>query len=76
MSKLPLVTGRELEKILLQIGFELKRKKGSHAFYRHGDGRYTTIPHHGGRVISRPLLRQIISQIDISPEEFVNLAGK
>ena len=45
MSKLPLVDARELEKLILYLGFDIIRQKGSHVFYRHTDGRYTTIPH-------------------------------
>ena len=32
MSKLPLVDGKTLEKVLLLLGFEIKRQKGSHFF--------------------------------------------
>jgi len=73
MSKLPLVTSKELEKLIALLGFNFKRQKGSHAFYRHEDGRYTTIPHHKGRMISRPLLRQILKQIDITTAEYIEL---
>jgi len=33
MSKLPLLTAKELSKILLNLGFENKRQKGSHIFF-------------------------------------------
>ncbi|MBI4249271.1 MAG: type II toxin-antitoxin system HicA family toxin [Elusimicrobia bacterium] len=45
------------------------RQKGSHAFYRHPDGRTTTLPHHG-RDIARPLMMEILREAKISPEEF------
>jgi predicted RNA binding protein YcfA (HicA-like mRNA interferase family) len=32
MSRLPLLTAKDLIKILLKLGFELKRQKGSHKF--------------------------------------------
>lgn len=76
MSKLPLITAKHLEKLILLLGFEFKRQKGSHAFYRHEDGRYTTIPHHKGRIISRPLLRSILKQIDITPEQYLELLNQ
>ncbi len=76
MSKLPLVDAKVLEKVLQLLGFEIKRQKGSHIFYRHPDGRYTTIPHHQGRDLSRPLLRCILRQIEVTPEEFIDLLGK
>jgi len=71
MTKLPLVDARDLERLLFSIGFEKTRQKGSHAFYRHPDGRSTTIPHHHGRVISRPLLREILREIELTVEEYV-----
>jgi predicted RNA binding protein YcfA (HicA-like mRNA interferase family) len=73
MSKLPLVDAKTLEKVLLLLGFEIKRQKGSHVFYRHPDGRYTTIPHHKGRDIGRSLLRAVLRQVGITPEEFIEL---
>jgi predicted RNA binding protein YcfA (HicA-like mRNA interferase family) len=51
MSKLPVVSAKALEKILLKLGFEVARQKGSHCFYKHPDGRYTTVPHHPGEDI-------------------------
>ena len=73
MSKLPLITVKNFEKLLFELGFEFKRQRGSHVFYRHPDGRYTTLPHHGNQVISRSLIRQILREIELSPEEFIRL---
>jgi predicted RNA binding protein YcfA (HicA-like mRNA interferase family) len=73
MSKLPLITVKNFEKLLFELGFEFKRQKGSHVFYRHQDGRYTTLPHHGNQVISRSLIRQILREIELSPEEYIRL---
>jgi len=53
MSKLPLLTAKELIKILLKLGFELKRQKGSHKFFQHPDSRTTVIPDHGNEQIDR-----------------------
>ncbi|MDW3210916.1 MAG: type II toxin-antitoxin system HicA family toxin [Reichenbachiella sp.] len=61
---------------LLHLGFEIKRQKGSHVFYRHPDGRYTTLPHHKNRDIGRSLTREILRQINITPEEFIELMKK
>jgi predicted RNA binding protein YcfA (HicA-like mRNA interferase family) len=49
------------------------RQKGSHIFYRHAEGRTTTVPNHAGRDLARPLVREILRQIEISPEEFERL---
>ena len=76
MSKLPLVDAKTLEGLLLYLGFEIKRQKGSHVFYRHPDGRYTTLPHHKGREIGRSLTRAVLRQIELTPEEFIELLVK
>jgi predicted RNA binding protein YcfA (HicA-like mRNA interferase family) len=57
MSKLLITDAITLEKVLIKLGFKLVRQKGSHVFYRHQDGRYTTIPHHGKKDLARPLIR-------------------
>lgn len=76
MSKLPIVNAKQLEKLLLQLGFTIQRQKGSHKFYKHPDGRYTTVPHHSGEDLSRPLIKTILSQIDLHSEEFIQLLNK
>ena len=70
MSRLPIVDARTMEKLLLELGFARVRQKGSHAFYRHPDGRTTTVPHHPGRDLTRPLIREILREIELSPQEF------
>lgn len=73
MSRLRLVDAKTLEKLLLRLGFEKARQKGSHVFYRHADGRVTTIPFHSGQTLARPLLRAILSEINLSVEEYNDL---
>lgn len=52
------------------LGFQKIRQKGSHALFKHQDGRITTIPFHTGRVLARPLLREILQEIKLSVEEY------
>ena len=72
-TKIPIVSVKIFEKILFLLGFEVKRQSGSHVFYRHPDGRYTTLPHHGNQDLGRPLIRQILREISLSPEQFIEL---
>jgi predicted RNA binding protein YcfA (HicA-like mRNA interferase family) len=76
MSKLPIIKAAKLEKILIYLGFIFQRQKGSHSFYRHPDGRYTTIPHHPGKDLPRELIRTILKQINLSAEEFLAIINK
>ena len=71
MNKVPLLTAREVIKILKKMGFELKRQEGSHMFFRHEDGR-TTIPNHPGEELDRGLLNKIIKHdLQVTREEFM-----
>ena len=70
MTRLPIVNFKTMERVLINLGFQNTRKKGSHFFYRHPDGRTTTIPNHTGRDLSRPLLREILREIELSPDQF------
>lgn len=69
MSKLQIIDARRMEKLLFMLGFERVRQKGSHVFYKHRDGRTTTVPHHKGRVLARPLIREILREVEISIDE-------
>ena len=72
MSKLPLLTSKELIRILGLLGFECKRQKGSHMFFQHLDGRTTVVPFHKGEQIDSGLLNKIIKQdLQMTVEEFV-----
>jgi len=44
MSKITVVNFKTMEKLLLKMSFENIRQNGSHVFYRHPDGRTTTLP--------------------------------
>ena len=72
MSRLKLIDAKRMEKLLLRLGFEKVRQKGSHAFYRHPDGRTTTLPHHKAKVLARPLIREVLREIEITVEDYNN----
>lgn len=72
MTRLPILDAKTLERVLYNLGFERVRQKGSHVFYRHPDGKTTTIPHHPGRDLARPLLREILGEIDLTPDELLD----
>jgi predicted RNA binding protein YcfA (HicA-like mRNA interferase family) len=70
MARLPVLKPREIARVLEKLGFVEVRQRGSHKQYRHADGRCTTVPFHGSRDVSPLLLKQIIKDIRITPEEF------
>lgn len=72
MSNLPILRPEQVVKILEKLGFIEIRQRGSHKQFIHSDGRRTTIPFHKGRDLSPILLRQIIKDIGLTVEEFLN----
>jgi len=73
MSRLPILTGFELTKILEKVGFKIVRQKGSHVLLKHQDNRMTIIPVHKGKDVDRSLLRKILRDTEISPDEFKDI---
>lgn len=76
MPKLPAVNAKQLIKVLIALSFTETRQKGSHKFFKHEDGRVTSVPFHQGEDLGKGLLRKILNQIEISPEEFIKLLKK
>ena len=70
MGKLPVLKPREVIAAIVHLGFVQVRQRGSHRQFRHADGRVTTVPDHKGRDIAPSLLRKILEDIRITPEEF------
>jgi len=67
---LPAVTGREVLKALVGVGFVHVSTKGSHAKVAHPDGRTAVVPMHGGRDIPRGTLGSILRQAGLTIAEF------
>lgn len=77
MPKLPAVKVKELIRALSKLGFFEHNRVGSHAQFKHKDGRRTTIPVHFGRDVKRGMLRGILNDIDLSIKDFIRiLKGK
>ena len=76
MSKLPVVTSTQMARMLRHLGFQLLRQKGSHAYFQHADGRATVVPMHRGEDLGRGLIRTILRDIEVSPDDFVRFLKK
>lgn len=76
MSKLQLIDAKSMEKLLIEIGFKRISQKGSHVFFRHEDGRTTTVPFHSNKDLARPLIREIINEVKISIDDYNDLLKK
>lgn len=70
MSKLPLLSWREVVKALSNVGFEVVRQRGSHLILLKGE-RIVPIPKH--EQIKKGLLLAIIEEAGLTKEEFLQL---
>ena len=74
MSKLPQISGDECVKALEKQGYVLVRQKGSHMRLRHPtDAKRNpiTVPRHAS--LGKGLLRKIIRDANVTPEDFLQL---
>ena len=70
-EKLPVIKPKKLISILERLGFKHRPfKRTGHRRYVHTDGRRTTVPVHKGQDIGPGLLRKILRDIEMPPEEF------
>jgi predicted RNA binding protein YcfA (HicA-like mRNA interferase family) len=73
MPPLPVLKAEALIKALRSAGFEQVRQRGSHVRLRHEDGRVVTVPVHRRQEVGRGLLRKILRDADMSPEDLLRL---
>lgn len=73
MSRLPVIDFRAMDRLLQKLGFLPVRRKGSHVFYRHSDGRTTTVPDHGSKDLARPLIADVLKDVRVSADEYRTL---
>ena len=75
-EKLPVLSGKELIRLLEKLGFAVIRINGSHHRMKHPDGRVTTIPVHKNDPIPKGLLRKILREdIEMQVEDFKKIIG-
>jgi len=70
LTKLRLLTYRQLKKVVEKAGFKWQRCQGSHNAFKNSQGHVIVIPDHGAQVIVRPLLRKIVRNLGINIEEY------
>jgi predicted RNA binding protein YcfA (HicA-like mRNA interferase family) len=72
-NKQPVISGKDLVKLLEKHGFEVTRINGSHHRMKHKDGRVTTVPVHKNEDIAKGILRKIVREdLQIEMDEFEN----
>jgi predicted RNA binding protein YcfA (HicA-like mRNA interferase family) len=73
VSKLPVISGIKVVKVLAKIGYEIDHQTGSHFILRNKEypHRRLVVPRH--REIAKGTLRAIIRQAGLTVEEFMKI---
>ena len=72
--RIPVVTGAELVRALLRVGFIVKGQKGSHVHLRReSDSRRVTVPVHAGRDVPVGTLKGILKDAGVTTEQLIDL---
>ena len=74
MTKLPILSGREIIKILSKIGYMEVRQRGSHIRLVCDKRKSVTVPNY--KSVDRSLLIKILRDAELTPEEFEELGNK
>ena len=76
MPKLPVLSGRDVIKVLLKVGFEIHHQTGSHVILKQTRAPHVrlSVPDH--KAIKRGLLRAIIREAALTREQFELLLKK
>ena len=72
--KLPVISGKDAVKAFEKLGYVMVRQTGSHIRIKHKSDhskKPLTIPNH--KVIGKGLLRKLLRDAEITPEEFNRL---
>lgn len=70
MTRLPILHGKEIIKALQKLGYKKARQRGSHIRLECEGRKSITVPNH---TVGRGLLRKILRDANLSPDEFVTL---
>ena len=73
MPKLPIISGKEVVKVLSKLGYSIDHQTGSHIILRNKEPphRRLTVPNH--KEIAKGTLRAIIRQAGLTRQEFLEL---
>lgn len=73
MSPLPVLSGRQLVKVLCKLGFAVDRQRGSHIILRHAEPPYRrlVVPDHAE--IAKGTLRSLLREAGLSVDELQGL---
>ena len=71
MSRLPVVSGKQVVKALMNLGYYVRDRESSHIHLRHPTRQPLTVPDH--REVAKGTLRAIIRDAGLTKDQFVDL---
>jgi len=71
-----MIPARVMISFLESLGFEFRRQRSSHKFFRHPDGRTATVVDHKGEDLGRGIVSKILNDAEVSRAEFENWLKK
>jgi predicted RNA binding protein YcfA (HicA-like mRNA interferase family) len=63
LPKLPRLTAKDVEKLLIDAGFVHVRTQGSHFIYLRGQTR-VVVPYHSGKILHPKIIKQVLKAIN------------
>ena len=76
MDKLPILSGREIVKILSKAGFAFHHQKGSHIVLKRTESPFIRVVVPAHKTVKRGMLRGIINEAGLTRESFLKLLEK
>jgi predicted RNA binding protein YcfA (HicA-like mRNA interferase family) len=73
MPKLPRINSRQICSALEKMGFVIARQSGSHIIYINSEGKRTTVPFHGNKILHPKTLQSILKDVAVSVERLLEL---
>lgn len=73
MTKLPVVSGRQLVKALAKVGYLFDHQQGSHIILRHQSAPHRRLTNPDHKEIAKGTLRQIIRESGLTINDLVQL---
>lgn len=71
MTHLPVISGDDFVKVMRKIGYDWDHTEGSHMILFHPSKGRLSVPRH--KELGRGLLRALIRDADLTPDDFLTL---
>ncbi len=67
--KIPRIASDKIIRLLKKKGFVPVRQSGSHILFKNEEGTRINVPHHSGKILHPKLVKSIMEDAEIAPDE-------